>query len=131
MQKDGAIVITSSRRTALANQFTFAEPEEQGRQLRRADAEVRLGGRRRLTVADDLAQRDRRARDQALPDRLGSWIPPRYQDMCKAACPSRGKLVKGFLDYALSDGQSVAEGAPVTRRSRRRSTVPPRRRSPA
>ena len=114
-QNDGSVGYVEQA-YALANNFTFADDQEQGRQLRRADAGVDLGGRRRPDGAGRPAlQRDRRARRPGLPDRRRRRSSLVYQDMCKAGlAEEQGEAGQGASSTTRSsDGQGVAQGAAV------------------
>ena len=106
---------------ALQNDFTYAVAEEQGRQLRRADARVHLGRRRGPRRPRGPAlQRHRRAGRPGLPDRLGdvpARLPGHVQGRPDEA--DKAKLVKAWLDYALGDGQQVAPRAQLRAAARR------------
>ena len=99
-----------------AEQLHLRVGEEQVGQLRRADARRR---RRRpvegVQVPADLRfSTDQRARADRLPDH-GDDVPARLRRTC--ARPASRRRTRSSsrtgCDYALGDGQSVAQGAPV------------------
>ena len=123
---------TSSRPTRCRT--TSPTPrQEQVRQVRRADARVDLGRRRRAQGPGRPALQRRSTRRARRPTRS-----PRptfllvYQDMCKAGLSEdKAKRVKAWLDYALGDGQERRQGAPVRAAARRHQDQGPGRRSTA
>ena len=108
-QNDGAIGYVEQA-YALANQFTFADLKNKAGNFVAPTLESTSAAGDGLTVPDDLRFSAIDAPgDQAYPIASGTFLLV-YQDMCKAGLSEeKAKLVKGFLDYALSDGQSVAK----------------------
>ena len=95
---------------ALANNFTYASVKNKAGNFVEPTLESTSAAGDGLTVPDDLRFSAIDAPgDQAYPIASGTFLLV-YQDMCKAGLSEeKAKLVKGFLDYALSDGQSVAK----------------------
>jgi phosphate transport system substrate-binding protein len=95
---------------ALANSFTFADLKNKAGNFVAPTLESTSAAGDGLTVPDDLRFSAIDAPgDQAYPIASGTFLLV-YQDMCKAGLSEeKAKLVKGFLDYALSDGQGVAK----------------------
>jgi phosphate transport system substrate-binding protein len=108
-QNDGAIGYVEQA-YALANQFTFADLKNKAGTFVAPTLESTSAAGDGLKVPDDLRFSAIDAPgDQAYPIASGTFLLV-YQDMCKAGLSEeKAKLVKGFLDYALSDGQSVAK----------------------
>jgi len=108
-QNDGAVGYVEQA-YALANQFTFADLKNKAGNFVAPTLESTSAAGDGLTVPDDLRFSAIDAPgDQAYPIASGTFLLV-YQDMCKAGLSEeKAKLVKGFLDYALSDGQSVAK----------------------
>jgi phosphate transport system substrate-binding protein len=108
-QNDGAIGYVEQA-YALANSFTFADLKNKAGNFVAPTLESTSAAGDGLTVPDDLRFSAIDAPgDQAYPIASGTFLLV-YQDMCKAGLSEeKAKLVKGFLDYALSDGQGVAK----------------------
>jgi phosphate transport system substrate-binding protein len=108
-QNDGAVGYVEQA-YALANQFTFADLKNKAGNFVAPTLESTSAAGDGLKVPDDLRFSAIDAPgDQAYPIASGTFLLV-YQDMCKAGLSEeKAKLVKGFLDYALSDGQSVAK----------------------
>jgi len=108
-QNDGAVGYVEQA-YALANQFTFADLKNKAGNFVAPTLESTSAAGDGLKVPDDLRFSAIDAPgDQAYPIASGTFLLV-YQDMCKAGLSKeKAKLVKGFLDYALSDGQSVAK----------------------
>ena len=118
---------------ALQNNFTFADVKNKAGQLHRADAGGDLGRRRgrRRSRRTCASARSTRQGDEAYPIAAVTFLLV-YQDMCKAGLAAdKAKPLKGWLDYALGDGQERREGAPVRAAARRRHSPRPRPRSTA
>jgi phosphate transport system substrate-binding protein len=108
-QNDGSVGYVEQA-YALANSFTFADLKNKAGNFVAPTLESTSAAGDGLTVPDDLRFSAIDAPgDQAYPIASGTFLLV-YQDMCKAGLSEeKAKLVKGFLDYALSDGQSVAK----------------------
>jgi phosphate transport system substrate-binding protein len=108
-QNDGAVGYVEQA-YALANSFTFADLKNKAGNFVAPTLESTSAAGDGLKVPDDLRFSAIDAPgDQAYPIASGTFLLV-YQDMCKAGLSEeKAKLVKGFLDYALSDGQSVAK----------------------
>jgi phosphate transport system substrate-binding protein len=108
-QNDGAVGYVEQA-YALANSFTFADLKNKAGNFVAPTLESTSAAGDGLTVPDDLRFSAIDAPgDQAYPIASGTFLLV-YQDMCKAGLSEeKAKLVKGFLDYALSDGQGVAK----------------------
>jgi phosphate transport system substrate-binding protein len=108
-QNDGSVGYVEQA-YALANSFTFADVKNKAGNFVAPTLESTSAAGDGLTVPDDLRFSAIDAPgDQAYPIASGTFLLV-YQDMCKAGLSEqKAKLVKGFLDYALSDGQSVAK----------------------
>ena len=109
-QNDGAVGYVEQA-YALANNFTFAERQEQVGQLRRADARVHLGGRRRASRsrATSASRRSTRPGKDAYPITALTFLLV-YDDMCKAGLSADKAMdVKAWLQYGQTQGQGVAK----------------------
>jgi phosphate transport system substrate-binding protein len=108
-QNDGAVGYVEQA-YALANSFTFADLKNKAGNFVAPTLESTSAAGDGLKVPDDLRFSAIDAPgDQAYPIASGTFLLV-YQDMCKAGLSEeKAKLVKGFLDYALSDGQGVAK----------------------
>jgi phosphate transport system substrate-binding protein len=108
-QNDGAVGYVEQA-YALANSFTFADLKNKAGNFVAPTLESTSAAGDGLTVPDDLRFSAIDAPgDQAYPIASGTFLLV-YQDMCKAGLSEeKAKLVKGFLDYALSDGQGIAK----------------------
>ena len=108
-QNDGSIGYVEQA-YALANSFTFADLKNKAGKFVAPTLESTSAAGDGLTVPDDLRFSAIDAPgDQAYPIASGTFLLV-YQDMCKAGLSEeKAKLVKGFLDYALSGGQGVAK----------------------
>ena len=122
-QNDGAVGYVEQA-YALANSFTFADLKNKAGNFVAPTLESTSAAGDGLKVPDDLRFSAIDAPgDQAYPIASGTFLLV-YQDMCKAGLSEeKAKLVKGFLDYALSDGQAWRRSS-STQRCRRRSTPP-------
>src|SRR3954465_14779641 len=108
-QNDGAVGYVEQA-YALANSFTFADLKNKAGNFVAPSLESTSAAGDGLTVPEDLRFSAIDAPgDQAYPIASGTFLLV-YQDMCKAGLSEeKAKLVKGFLDYALSDGRGVAK----------------------
>ena len=108
-QNDGAIGYVEQA-YALANNFTFADVKNKAGNFVAPTLESTSAAGDGLTVPGDLRFSAINAPgDQAYPIASGTFLLV-YKDMCKAGLSEeKAKLVKGFLDYALSDGQGIAK----------------------
>jgi phosphate transport system substrate-binding protein len=108
-QNDGSIGYVEQA-YALANQFTFADLKNKAGNFVSPTLESTSAAGDGLQVPEDLRFSAINAPgDQAYPIASGTFLLV-YQDMCKAGMSQdKAKLVKSWLDYALSDGQNAAK----------------------
>ena len=115
-----------------AEQLHLRSGEEQVRQVRRADARVHLGRRRRPRRSRrTCASRPSTRRAPTAYPIVSQTFVIVHKDLCKAGMTeSKAKVFKAFIDYGLGDGQNVGQAAVLraaAARSRRKAKAAGRR----
>jgi phosphate transport system substrate-binding protein len=107
-QNDGAVGYVEQA-YALANNFTFASLKNKAGNYIEPTLDSTSAAGDAVELPDDLRFSAIDAPgDQAYPIASATFLLV-YRDMCKAGLSEgKAKLVKGWLDYALGDGQQVA-----------------------